>query len=60
MAEEKELEGLKREMLDLAELLENLGDELDTEVVASILRQLTEGRTATQVADEYALMDDGV
>jgi hypothetical protein len=54
--DERELNGMKDEMEKLAEHLENLGDELDTEVVASMLRLLVHGHTAAAIIEEYGLI----
>lgn len=58
--EERELAGMKDEMEKLAETLENLGDELDTEVVAAVLRLLAAGYTADRIIAEFCLVDAGV
>ena len=60
MEEENELAGLKDEMEKLAEQLENLGDDIDTEVIASMLRLLSNGHTAASIIEEYGLIDAGV
>ncbi len=58
--EGRELEGMRSEMEKLAEHLEGFGDELDTEVVAGILRELAAGHTAAAIIVEYGLIDSGV
>lgn len=58
--DERELEGIKREMEKLAEHLEGFGDELDTEVVAAILRELAAGHTTEAIIEEYGLIDSGI
>lgn len=54
--EERELEGIKREAEKLAEHLECMGDELDTEVVAGIIRELVAGHTADSITITYDLI----
>lgn len=58
--DERELEGIKREMEKLAEHLEGFGDEIDTDVVAGILRELAAGHTAETIIKEYGLIDSGI
>lgn len=60
MEAEKELEGLKREMEAVAECLDELGDELDTDAIAAILRALVSGQTAERLIFDYALTEAGV
>lgn len=55
MAEEKELEGLKREMEALAECLSNMGDDIDSDAVADILHCLVRGDTARSIIDDFGL-----
>jgi hypothetical protein len=59
MAEERELEGLKREMEKLAECFANMGDDIDTTAVGEILMGLTQGETAEHIIESYGL-DAGV
>lgn len=59
--EEKELEGMKSEMGKLAEHLEMLDIDIDSQVVAEILHDLSEGKTTAGIIDTYGLIDeDGV
>lgn len=60
MAEEKELEGMKREMGLIADCLDELGDDLDASAVAEILRGLAEGETAESIIAAYGLTEAGV
>lgn len=58
MPEERELEGLKREMEKLAQHLEaDIGD-LESEVVSGILFSLLEGKTATSIIGEFGLVSE--
>lgn len=58
MPEERELEGLKREMEKLALHLEaDIGD-LESEVVSGILRLLLEGHTAVSIIKEFGLVSE--
>lgn len=59
--EERELEGLKREMGKLAEHLEMLDIDVDSQCMAEILTNLIHGKTAESIIDAYGLIDeDGV
>lgn len=58
MPEERELEGLKREMEKLAQHLEADVGDLESEVVSGILRLLLEGFTATHIIKEFALVSE--
>lgn len=60
MPEERELEGLRREIEALADCLDDLGDDLDSTAVAGILRGLLNGETADAIIADYALTDPGV
>lgn len=55
MPEERELEGLKREIEELAECLQNMGDDLDSSAVADMLGELVRGATARKIIDEFGL-----
>lgn len=55
-----ELDGLRTEMERLAEAIEDLEDEVDTEVVAGILRLLAHGHSASAIIEEYGLVDIGL
>lgn len=60
MGEEKELEGLKREMQKLADELGLLdGDSLmDPDSVGEILLALLEGTTADSIIEDFGLVSD--
>ncbi len=55
---ERELDGLKNEMARLAEHLECIDVDLDSEVVADVLTDLAEGKTAAHIIDRYGLVDE--
>ncbi len=58
MEERMELEGIKREMAKLAEHLDTIDVDLDSEVVADVLTELSEGHTADAIIDRYGLVDE--
>jgi hypothetical protein len=60
MEAERELQGMKWEMEKLADCLEELGDDLDSEALAGILRALVSGETAQHIIADYALTEAGI
>ena len=55
MPEERELEGLKREMEKLADCLNDMGDDLDSAAVGDMLKSLINGATAETIIEDFGL-----
>lgn len=54
----KELEGLKEEMRALADHLEILDVDLDSDVVADVLSELADGKTAEYLIAHYGIVEE--
>ncbi len=55
---ERELDGLKNEMTKLAEHLESVDTDLDSQTIADILTELVDGRTAEHLISRYGIIDE--
>lgn len=51
----RELKGLKEEMEALAEILDGIDTDLDSTVVADIIQELADGKTAEYLVERYGL-----
>lgn len=56
---ENELDVLQREMAKLADALEALDDEMETDVMCGIIRCLLDGLSADSIIEEYDLKQLG-
>lgn len=61
--DKRELEGIKREMQELADHIANNADELDdcldSDVVSGLLRELADGKPAAFLIDDFGLNVEG-
>lgn len=54
----RELEGIKEQMSLLAEEMEKLDVDLDSQVVADILTELSEGKRAEYIIERYGITEE--
>jgi len=54
----RELEGIKEEMRALAETLDSMDVDLDSQVVADLLEDLVDGKTASYVVERYGIHEE--
>jgi pyruvate formate-lyase activating enzyme-like uncharacterized protein len=54
----RELEGIKEEMRALAEVLDSMDVDLDSQVVADLLEDLADGKTSAYIVQRYGIHEE--